>query len=246
MLEPSWKIDIVLTGSWRGATSVLLSNGKQHIVVDTGLPHEASHLIASLKAKGLDPSDIQTVINTHLHVDHVMNNILFPGSTIYASQQSYDWSLSMYSDVAQERNWEELVLKYYPEIPDHDLAKKNVNWLRKFALRWWDPKRLGGRSQFRWLEQAQLPDGLAIFLTSGHVPGHVSVIVQTGPDPVVIAGDALLSLQQDDNILTMIPHHRTRYEFDRVRILSFGGQIIPGHDRTFRATAASPGKDPIF
>jgi len=137
-------------------------------------------------------------------------------------------------------------LKYYPEQNQYEKARKLMGSLRRFALRWWDPKRLGGRSQFRWLEQAQLPDGLAICLTSGHVPGHVSVIVQSGPDPVVIAGDALLSLQQDDNILTMIPYHRTRYELDRGRILAFGGQIIPGHDRTFLGPAASPVRDLIL
>jgi glyoxylase-like metal-dependent hydrolase (beta-lactamase superfamily II) len=237
MLEPSWKIDVVLTGSWRGATSVLLSNGKHHIIVDTGLPHEASHLIASLKAKGLDPSDIQTVINTHLHVDHVMNNILFPSSTIYTSQQSYDWSLSMYSDVAQEHNWEQLLLKYYPEIPDHDLAKKSVNWLRKFALRWWDVKRLGEPSQFRWIETQPLPDGLEGLVTSGHVPGHTSIIVHSDETPTVIAADALLSREHDEQVLTMIPYHRAQYHLDRARLLALGGYILPGHDRGFLVDA---------
>lgn len=242
MTEPNWKVDVLLTGSWRGATSTLLTQNLHHIIVDTGLPHEAHILVCELQKRGIDPASVNMIINTHLHVDHVMNNCLFPRATIYATEQSYDWSLSMYSDVAQEHNWEQLILRYYPEIPNHQLAQKSVSWLRKFALRWWDPKRLGERSQFRWLEQVQLPDGLTTCLTSGHVPGHASVIVQNGADAVVIAGDALLSLQQEDNILTMIPCRQNQYELDRARILTFGGQIIPGHDRPFRIPTASSSK----
>jgi glyoxylase-like metal-dependent hydrolase (beta-lactamase superfamily II) len=78
MADSGWKVSVLLTGSWRGATSVLLSNQRQHIVVDTGLPHEAHQLLNTLKQRGLAPADVGTVINTHFHVDHVLNNALFP------------------------------------------------------------------------------------------------------------------------------------------------------------------------
>ena len=64
MADAAWKVEVLLTGSWRGATSVLLSNGRHHIVVDTGFPHEAHQLVSALKSRGLAPEDIGTVINT--------------------------------------------------------------------------------------------------------------------------------------------------------------------------------------
>lgn len=235
MAEIGWKVSVLLTGSWRGATSVLLSNQSRHIVVDTGLPHEAHQLLNALKQRGLTPADVGTLINTHFHVDHVLNNTLFPASVVHATEQSYDWCRSLYADILNEAGWEKVVLKYYPETHDYEKSARNMGKLRKFALRWWDTKRLGNLSRFRWLETQPLPEGLESLVTSGHVPGHVSIIVHGGESPTVIAADALLSREHDEQILTMIPFSRAQYHLDRARILSLGGYILPGHDAGFLA-----------
>ena len=233
----AWKVEVLLSGSWRGASSVLLSNGSYHLVVDTGMPHEA-HLIAKAIEKcGLHPEDIQGVINTHFHVDHVLNNSLFPGRLIYAPQQSYDWCRALYSDLLDNQNWEKLALKYYPETFDYEEAQTRMKKLRKFALRWWDVKRLGSPSQFRWIENHPLPEGLEGLVTSGHVPGHLSIIVHNAEQPTFIAGDALLSREHENEILTMIPVNRKQFQEDRDRILTRAGRILPGHDREFALTA---------
>jgi glyoxylase-like metal-dependent hydrolase (beta-lactamase superfamily II) len=233
MTDSNWEVDVLLTGSWRGATSTLLSKGRHHIVVDTGLPHEEYQLLAALESRGLRPDDIKTVINTHFHVDHVLNNCLFPSSTIYTPQQSYDWCCSLYSDLRSEDGWEDAVLRYYPETFEETKSVENMGKLRNFALRWWDTERLGDRSQYRWIEREGLPDGLEALITSGHVPGHASILIQRPLQPVVIAADALLSREHDERILTMIPFNRAQYLKDRARILALGGHIIPGHDRGF-------------
>ena len=229
----NWSVEVLLVGSWRGATSALLSNGRYYIVVDTGLPHEMHLLAEALDKRGLHPSDIQIVINTHFHLDHVLNNSLFPQSEIFASQQSYDWCRAMYADLLDNPDWEKLALKYYPETFDYDDARTNMVRLHKFALRWWDLKRLGDASQFRWLETQALPQGLESFLTSGHVPGHVSLIVHSQGTPAIIAGDALLTREHDEQVLTMIPHNRAQFHRDREHILSLSGRIVPGHDQEF-------------
>jgi glyoxylase-like metal-dependent hydrolase (beta-lactamase superfamily II) len=112
--------------------------------------------------------------------------------------------------------------------------------LRKLALRWWDPKRLGSSSQFRWIEKHALPDNLESLLTSGHVPGHASIIVHGGKQRTVIAGDALLSRKNDEKVLTMIPHQRKQFQEDRARILAMQARIVPGHDREFSTPSAEP------
>lgn len=235
MPNSTWTAEVLLEGSWRGATSVLLSSGRHHIVVDTGLPHEAHQLVSALKARGLEPADVKTVINTHFHVDHVLNNNLFSSSAIFAPQQSYDWCRSLYADLINEAGWEKVVLKYYPETYDYAISAKNMGKARNIALRWWDPERLGGNSQYRWLETQPLPEGLGFLTTSGHVPGHASIIVEAQTGKTVIAADALLSRDHDDQILTMIPFNRVQYLADRAKILSLGGFIIPGHDKGFFA-----------
>ena len=70
-------------------------------------------------------------------------------------------------------------------------------------------------------------------MTNGHVPGHVSVIVHNGDQPTVIAGDAVLTREHDENVFTMIPHNRKQFQHDRARILAMMGRILPGHDGEF-------------
>ena len=233
MSEDGWRVDVLLSGSWRGATSVLLSQGQRYVVVDTGMPHESYQLVTALKQRGLSPADITAVINTHFHIDHVMNNWLFPNSTIYASRQSYDWCCSLYSDLRDKAHWEQLVLKYYPETWDYERAGDLMGKLRKMALRWWDIKRLGNRRQFRWTEAGALPEGLESLMSAGHVPGHISVVVHTPGVNTSIAGDVVLSHDPEAEVLTMIPHQRRQFELDRARLLGLGGRIVPGHDAEF-------------
>jgi len=245
MAETQWKIEVLVPGDWRGATACLLSHNSHHMLVDTGSAHKDTFLVAALERKGLHPADISTVISTHFHIDHVMNNSLFSRSQIYATQESYDWACSLYSDLLDETDWERLVLKYYPEAPEYERARGNMGKLRKLALRWWDKKRLGARERYRWLETHALPDGLQILRTPGHVPGHVSVIVDQASIPTVIAGDALLTRDHDEGILTMIAQNREQALRDRALILSLPGQIIPGHDQPFLnrpSTGAKPAR----
>ena len=233
MRKPEWKAETLLAGGWRSATSVLLSNGSHHWVVDTGMPHEEHLLVEALQQRGLKTSDIEAIINTHFHIDHVLNNSLFPSSVIYATQESYDWCCSLYSDLADDQRWEKLVLKYYPETLEYNHAIEHMHQMRKFTLRWWDRKRLGSPSQLRWFESHSLPDGLEVLVTSGHVPGHISVIIPEGTHATVVAGDACLSRSEDTRILTMIPRNREQSIRDREQVLALGKRIFPGHDVEF-------------
>ncbi|HVB29221.1 MAG TPA: MBL fold metallo-hydrolase [Terriglobia bacterium] len=236
MQKSVWKAETLLAGGWRSATSVLLSNGSRRLVVDTAMPHEAHLLVDALRQRGLQTSDIEAVINTHFHIDHVLNNSLFPGSVFYATQESYDWCCSLYSDLLDDRRWEKLLLKYYPQMLEYEQAMEHLHQMRKFTLRWWDPKRLGSPSQYRWFESHPLPEGLEVLVTSGHVPGHLSVIVPEGESTTVVAGDAFLSRTEDVRILTMIPRDREQARLDREQVLALGTRIFPGHDVEFTKT----------
>ena len=56
----------------------LIQDGKKNILVDTGAPGEDKKLVAALKKEKLKPKDINIVIVTHPHADHIGNNFLFP------------------------------------------------------------------------------------------------------------------------------------------------------------------------
>jgi glyoxylase-like metal-dependent hydrolase (beta-lactamase superfamily II) len=82
--------EIVISPSW----AALIDHPEAKILVDTGfgdvnLPHiaawnvkrsETQEIAYQLKGYGLEPDDIDIVINTHLHYDHCGNNALFKKS----------------------------------------------------------------------------------------------------------------------------------------------------------------------
>lgn len=68
----------------------LISAGEQRIVVDTGLQGEEAIILDSLSKIGLEPNDIDIIINTHDHPDHTGNNHLFSKAKPCAAKEG-DW-----------------------------------------------------------------------------------------------------------------------------------------------------------
>ncbi|XRP96645.1 MBL fold metallo-hydrolase [Methanocaldococcus sp. 16A] len=72
----------------KASSSVTLIQTKNHnIIVDTSTKDKRELIIDELKKLNLDPKDIDVVINTHRHHDHIENNDLFENAKIYASAQ---------------------------------------------------------------------------------------------------------------------------------------------------------------
>jgi glyoxylase-like metal-dependent hydrolase (beta-lactamase superfamily II) len=59
------------------STVSLISSDEHNLVVDTGLPGEAELILKGLSKHQFTPDDIDIVVNTHLHGDHMSNNSLF-------------------------------------------------------------------------------------------------------------------------------------------------------------------------
>jgi N-acyl homoserine lactone hydrolase len=55
----------------------LVISGSRTIIIDSGFKGEAELLIDALASRGLEPSDIEMIVNTHAHPDHTGNNFLF-------------------------------------------------------------------------------------------------------------------------------------------------------------------------
>jgi glyoxylase-like metal-dependent hydrolase (beta-lactamase superfamily II) len=74
-------------GQLRAACAISLVRGTGvRILVDTGGPAERQLLIEKLAEQGLAPDDIQVVVCTHGHIDHVGNANLFPRATFLSGQ----------------------------------------------------------------------------------------------------------------------------------------------------------------
>ncbi|MDP3057669.1 MAG: MBL fold metallo-hydrolase [bacterium] len=60
-----------------GSNVVLICDSGKNILVDTGSPGEDKKIIAGLKKEKLKPKNIDIVVLTHPHADHIANNFLF-------------------------------------------------------------------------------------------------------------------------------------------------------------------------
>ena len=57
-----------------------LVNG--NILVDTGAGQNKDYLFSKIKENGINPEDIELVVNTHCHFDHIGGNYFFPNAKI--------------------------------------------------------------------------------------------------------------------------------------------------------------------
>jgi len=53
-----------------------------YILVDTGTGQSNSNLYSSIREIGIEPEDIDLIVNTHCHFDHVGGNDFFPNAKI--------------------------------------------------------------------------------------------------------------------------------------------------------------------
>jgi glyoxylase-like metal-dependent hydrolase (beta-lactamase superfamily II) len=65
--------------------SLVVSAGKR-MIVDTGSPTDLKMLREALRAASVRPDDVDIVVNTHLHMDHIGGNSLFKSARFYAHQ----------------------------------------------------------------------------------------------------------------------------------------------------------------
>lgn len=83
---------------------LLVTGGDERLLIDTGIgelpekyrrfyPTEREMTLEkSLKGEGLIPEDISIVINTHLHMDHCGNNVLFKNAEFYVQQDEVEYA----------------------------------------------------------------------------------------------------------------------------------------------------------
>lgn len=84
------KFDVVFDGfpgkserGYLGWSSAVLLKGERLGMFDTAGINDRVELVSRLRARGLSPNDIDYVVASHFHFDHVGNLPLFPRATLY-------------------------------------------------------------------------------------------------------------------------------------------------------------------
>ncbi|WP_086820662.1 MBL fold metallo-hydrolase [Allokutzneria sp. NRRL B-24872] len=154
----------------------LLRSGGRTILVDTGVGnhkerpdmpmfhHLDTPFLANLAAAGVAPEDVDVVINTHIHADHVGWNTRLDGD---------DW------------------VPTFPNatylVPQRDFTHFHGNALFEDSVR---PVHEAGLVQL-WDDSLVLDENLRLDLAAGHTPGSSVLRLESGGDHAVFVGDLL-------------------------------------------------------
>jgi len=155
----------------------LINTGKQLVLVDAGAAKlfgpSLGYVLENMKAAGYDPAQVDTVVITHLHGDHMggLNDAngkpVFPNAKVMVPQADHDFWLSQ--AVA-------------------DKAPEGMQPFFKMARDTAEPYQAAGR-WFPFADGAELAPGIRAVAANGHTPGHTAYAVESDGRKLLIWGD---------------------------------------------------------
>lgn len=161
----------------------LVNTGNSLVLVDSGTADcFGAHLgsvLKNLKAVGYQPEQVDTILLTHLHPDHVCgvskNGVAnYPNATIYVSVDEANYWLdpTQLSRIPKEQK---------------DNYTGTVEKI-KAALAPYQAKKL-----FKTFKLGDSIKGFEVINTAGHTPGHFSYKLKTSGEDVIFIGDIVHS-----------------------------------------------------
>ncbi|MFN0093298.1 MAG: MBL fold metallo-hydrolase [Dehalococcoidia bacterium] len=159
-------------------TCYLLRSEGKNVLVDTGLGNRRrqgfppGHLDDALRDAGVEPGEIDLIVNTHLHIDHTGWN------TVDDEAGNPRFFFPKARWLVQRVEWEYWTQPRFIEDPSHPHLRPTVL-----------PLESSGRLDFAYSEQA-IDANLTFVPAAGHTPGHVGIGIYSAGERAIIVGDA--------------------------------------------------------
>jgi len=184
-------------------TALLVDTGAYRVLIDTGAGPFApttGRLVTNLRAAGIEPETVDLVLFSHAHPDHIggtldeSGRIAFPNARFVMLRAEFDY---WREEAVQARL---AAGELYGAGPVEQLI---LDWFRKYL----PPIE----SRLELLEgDAEVAPGIHAIPATGHTPGHLVVMVSSGRQQLLYAGDAILHPAQAGR-----PEWNSLFETDR-------------------------------
>lgn len=156
----------------------LINTGTKLVLVDTGMGPfmpTTGHLIEHMKAAGYNPDQVDAVVITHMHGDHIGGLVtdgkrVFKNATLYIDKAELDFWLDSKN---AEKATSEMMKKMF------ELAPKVV-----------EPYKAASKLTPINGDMEIVP-GLSAHATHGHTPGHQTYIVESNGSKLMLLGDMI-------------------------------------------------------
>lgn len=171
---------------------------------------------AQLRKRGIEASNVKTVVMTHLHSDHASGISEFPDSTFVLSDAEWDAA-------SHGREIDGYIKRQFDHAFDYrllDFESRDCDSFASFA-RAYD---IFGDGTVRMV------------FTPGHTHGHCSVILRLRDREVLIVGDAAYThrtIEESHLPFKMDDEHRFRRSLGEIQLYieqTPDALVIPGHD----------------
>lgn len=197
----------------------LITGGQKTILVDSGPAspewssqyhrrmrcNENENLIPQLSAHGIATTDVDLIINTHLHWDHIYGNTKIPSVPILVQREEVRYAVAPWP---RDRRAYETDIGIPPFM----------NFYERLIF-------LDG--------DTEIIPGVRVILTPGHTPGSQAILVSTNAGVHAIAGDTINlydSLESDPIWPPGIFYDLSSFYASAARLRREAKVILPGHD----------------
>jgi glyoxylase-like metal-dependent hydrolase (beta-lactamase superfamily II) len=161
-------------------THLHIDTGDHQILVDTGAGKRfpaSGLLLENMAAADIDPAEVDSVIITHAHPDHVggmifaNHSLAYPNATYFICKREWDYWFS-----------------------EETRGKKGeYSWFVDFARTNLEPIREQVRLVEFADEQIVIYPGVSLWRAPGHTPGHLVLGLESGGVGLLYIGDAVVT-----------------------------------------------------